>query len=233
MLEVSLKALITSPLKEVIQSEEYWPIAGSDIADSIDSFLSDRPEQAVIGRAAFLQLCFMWGGCSFHLPDQEKLIKFIDECHLYRLSLLDSKLFEAELNKRHLSKSAIESILQEQQCLSDSGEQEIALDDSQIWKIEVSEIVKQLNESLAELALSLADEKHILSQIFTAMSFIKGSQTLFVPTCKSLEAELRKKLVYRQFNGKNARQLARKYRISLQHTYRLIKAEAGTRKSPL
>ncbi|MGH1463329.1 MAG: Mor transcription activator family protein [Neptuniibacter sp.] len=233
MLEVSLQDLICSPLREVLQDNQFWPTAVSDVADSIDFTLSDNPEIAVIGRAALTQVCFTWGGCNFYLPDQKKLMKFIDEHHLYHLGLTDPEQYKAELSTKGLDSNSIEHSMQEQHFLHTSNQPETVLPDSQAWKAEVSEIIKQLHQTLSELDLTFTQARNVTSAVFTAMSFMRGGQTLFVPTCKSLEAELRKKLVYRQFNGKNARQLARKYHISLQHVYRLIKAESCTRKSPI
>jgi Mor family transcriptional regulator len=233
VLEVSLKELISSPLGEVLLDHQFWPTAVSDVADSIDSSLASNPNLVVIGRAAFTQVCFTWGGCNFYLPDQAKLMKFVKESHLYQLSLIDPDRYATELRGKGLTSSLVEQSMQEQHYLNTTSQPETGLTDNQAWKTEVSEIIKYLRQILSDLELSIDEIHRVISSVFTAMSFMKGGQALFVPTCKSLEAELRKKLVYRQFNGKNARQIARKYHISLQHVYRLIKSETINNRTPL
>ncbi len=232
MLDVSLKDLICSLLKEVVQENQFWPTAISDVADSIDASFSDDPAMAVAGRSLLLKICFAWGGCNFFLPDQIKLKQFIQVYDLYQLSISDPYLFEKNAAKSSLSRSEIEQHLQEQHSLVSSCDVDNTFSGSDAWKTEVYEILKQVDEYLFDMDISAYQKEKVRSTVLLAMSFMKGNKALNVPSCKAIEAELRKKLVYRQSNGKNARQLARKYRITLQHVYRLIKAEANKRANP-
>ena len=57
-----------------------------------------------------------------------------------------------------------------------------------------------------------------------------GGDYIYVPKRTSLERDLRRKAIAREFNGANVKQLARKYGISDRHVRTIIQEE-GLRKS--
>lgn len=51
-----------------------------------------------------------------------------------------------------------------------------------------------------------------------------GGETLYIPKGKDLDAVLLHHAIYKEFNGRNQKALAKKYNVSLQWVYATIKA---------
>lgn len=96
-----------------------------------------------------------------------------------------------------------------------------------------------LNGEMPELLLDLADRTarilqerididqdlaaHVASELARNIAQSWGGQTIYVPQGLGMFAHERDELIYREFNGTNHAELARKYKISMQWVYSIVK----------
>ena len=107
----------------------------------------------------------------------------------------------------------------------------------------ISWIELSKNEDVHNAVLSrLENDKTLLGEVFTALrkelnnqlsdseiisvfccicDYFGGAQVYF-PSGHSLKSAVSGFLIYKEFNGENANELARKYKTSHQHIYRLV-----------
>ncbi len=100
--------------------------------------------------------------------------------------------------------------------------------------------MKQINNAeMPELLMDLADKAakilqdrielepdiaaHVGSELARSMAESWGGQTIYVPQALGMFAHERDVQIYREFNGTNHAELARKYQISMQWVYSIVK----------
>ena len=96
-----------------------------------------------------------------------------------------------------------------------------------------------LNGEMPELLLDLADRTarilqdrididqdlaaHVAAELARNIAESWGGQTIYVPQGLGMFAHERDEQIYKEFNGTNHAELARKYKISMQWVYSIIK----------
>lgn len=95
------------------------------------------------------------------------------------------------------------------------------------------------NAEMPELLMDLADKTaqilqerieidpdlaaHVASELARNIAQSWGGQTIYVPQGLGMFAHERDELIFREFNGTNHAELARKYKISMQWVYSIVK----------
>lgn len=95
------------------------------------------------------------------------------------------------------------------------------------------------NHEMPELLLDLADRTarilqerididqdlaaHVGSELARSIAESWGGQTIYVPQGLGMFVHERDEKIYREFNGTNHAELARKYKISMQWVYSIVK----------
>ena len=233
MLAISVKELLAPDTREITLQDTYWPESFIDVVDVVQHELINHLHLVEVARATLLQFCMMWGGSYLHIPTHQKMSKFIVAKHLYDASLLGNNHLDIAITEANVKQSEV------MDSVSSQHELHTLLNDDRpggkraSWRIETLHIIDQLNDYLADINFSSKERLLIRQAILLALSKMRGNGVINVPSCNGISIEIRKRLIFNQFTGNNARFLARKFNISLAHVHRSIQSEYKRRRKTI
>ena len=230
MLAISVKELLAPDTREITLQDTYWPKSFIDVVDVVQHELINHLHLVEVARATLLQFCMMWGGSYLYLPTHQKMSKFIVAKHLYDASILGNNHLDIAITEASVKQSEVMG------SVSSQHELHTLLNDNQqackqtSWCIETLHVIDQLNEYLAEIDFSSKERLLIRQAILLALSKMRGRGVINIPSCNGISIEIRKRLIFNQFTGNNARYLARKFNLSLTHIHRSVQSEYKRRR---
>lgn len=88
----------------------------------------------------------------------------------------------------------------------------------------LADLAERIATHLIEHQIQEEGARAIGDEIAVEMAAYWGGQLIYFPKGKFLILSKRDRQIYAEFNGHNVKELARKYDVSEQHIYRIIKA---------
>lgn len=87
------------------------------------------------------------------------------------------------------------------------------------------DLIDQLTVALEEMvSLERSKAQHVAKEVAERMTAHWGGQNLYFPMGMVVKLSRRDRQIYDDFNGDNHHELARKYGVSLQWIYKIVKA---------
>lgn len=87
------------------------------------------------------------------------------------------------------------------------------------------DLTEHIAIALAELvSMESAKAQHVAKEVSDRMAAHWGGQNIYFPMGQSIKLSRRDRQIYDDFNGSNHSDLARKYGVSLQWIYKIVKA---------
>jgi Mor family transcriptional regulator len=89
----------------------------------------------------------------------------------------------------------------------------------------LTDLTEHVAVALRELvAMEAGKAQHVAKEITDRMAAHWGGQNVYFPMGQSIQLSRRDRQIYDDFNGTNHSELARKYGVSLQWIYKIVKA---------
>lgn len=95
--------------------------------------------------------------------------------------------------------------------------------DSPLWKSNFTEFIEVVEAAFAREGVD--DSKALARLAVGALALQVGGGEFYLPRGERIRAALQRKKIWDEFNGKNLRDLARKYRMTTSHIYAILKEQ--------
>jgi Mor family transcriptional regulator len=230
MLVTSIDELLSEGVKEITLGNELWPGNFHGVLDCIDYDLREDESLKSIARAVLLQFCLMSGGSNLSVPTEDEAKTFLQGKLLFDASAISNEAVDEVAQRLRIKNEQLGVSLKLQRTLRDLLPSWPEQRSNPRWHLEVLDTIDQFDEFLQTVDLDVLKKQQVMQAILLAFCRMRIRGLINIPSCSRVEAEARKRLIFAAFNGVNARELSRKYHISLTHVYRSIKSEYKRRR---
>ena len=84
-------------------------------------------------------------------------------------------------------------------------------------------IISHVSDSLVKTGIKEEQAYDIAVNLSDSLRHLFGGQMFYMPKGQELDTLIKHHQIFREFNGRNQEELSRKYNISVQHLYRVMK----------
>ena len=213
----------------VVQDKENWPGSLIELSDFVMAEAKRQRirkfEEALIDKV-LIYFAMKCGAANLYLPKKECVRSFLSDYrdYLHFKKNKDQYKFLGRIKKLVLF---FDSLYQDDGVNDKVKPAMIAGYQDFGWHVETLYVIDTLNEAIDEYAPKISEgDRYLLIGLFLdAASFMCGGKMIYIPSCTTIKAAIRNELIYRQFNGRNCKQLARKFGLSVQVTYEVIRKQ--------
>lgn len=85
------------------------------------------------------------------------------------------------------------------------------------------ETLENLRQAVIDSLGNIPNQEEIAKKAVESIVYYFGGQVVYIP--KNATTYLRNKIIREEFNGSNHAELSRKYRVSMQWIYKIVKGE--------
>ncbi len=229
MYEVELTDILESDTMGILLVASSWPSVLDNAIASMEHELTDREELKRLVRPSLYFVCRAFGPAHYTMPCGARARHFILEKRLYDLSLSDANAMVDLAAKKRLKKSDLaEIMLRQTELHSQMGQDKSPK--SRKWMHNFIRVTDFMNRLLCQRNLAEKDKALVVEALLSGLANSRVRSVLQIPQCRKLAADIRDHLIIRDMKNGDVFMTARKFKLSPQAVYRIIKKDTEHRK---
>lgn len=213
-----ISELLTTDAQEVLREDVIWPESFVAAAQVVDQQLNEK-KLIKYGRPCLLIISGIVGGVDYCLPSKHKMTNAAATKMILLLHTQDAQSAHQLANRLRINVNDIRDETTE----SLPGK-------STNWHILIDTILDVIPAQLRDVGLGVYDQWLVIKAMCDSFFISSTRAHLYIPQCAGVHNVIRDKMMVKEFDGTNVRQLAIKYRVSVQRAYQLIKREQKRQK---